>query len=131
MSSEHGDAVLMPLPLSNDEMEDAIDWRQEWFYEFNLGDEDDGSGHPWKDFIDASFALVTKEWKYVVWPQHDNYEQLFHRSVDPYEEYDLLHRQLRPNVTDDSNIQTTRKIYYQMKHKFKILKDRAQRGHPV
>merc|ERR1712032_1164932 len=66
ISSENDDVAMMPLLLSNDEMEDAVDWRQEWFCEFNLGDEDDGSSHPWTNFIDASFALVTKEWKYVV-----------------------------------------------------------------
>jgi arylsulfatase A-like enzyme len=66
-------------------------WRKDFFYEFNTGKNFNASDHIWKNYIPASFALVSDEWKYVVWPQHD-YEQLFHRSVDPYDEWDLLHK---------------------------------------
>jgi arylsulfatase A-like enzyme len=66
-------------------------WRRDFFYEFNNGQNLNASDHDWKYYIPASFALVSDEWKYVVWPQFD-YEQLFHRSVDPYDEWDLLHK---------------------------------------
>jgi arylsulfatase len=121
--------------LSIEEKKEKVGWRKDWFYEFNLGTNNDGEDHPWKGYIDASFALVTDEWKYVYWPQH-NYEQLFHRSVDPYDEWDLLNKILRPKdttkmlVTDDGKtqlrqteslkngccdtVQTTMKMYTEM-----------------
>lgn len=142
--------------LSTTEMIEAVDWRKDWFYEFNLGVKDDASDHPWKNFIDASFALVTDEWKYVVWPQHDNYEQLFHRSVDPFDEWDLLTKVLRPKEMkekmeraakngaetfppEDENangpfqdtVQTTVEIYNQMKERYSVLKQKAQAGERV
>eukprot|EP00536_Pseudo-nitzschia_multiseries_P015374 jgi/Psemu1/320843/estExt_fgenesh1_pm.C_8720001 len=64
-------------------------WRTDWFYEWNMGDPEDATGHLQENFIDAAFALVTDDWKYVYWPQK-RYEQLFHRSVDPYDEHDIL-----------------------------------------
>lgn len=147
-------AVKGQAGLSNTEMIQKVDWRKDWFYEFNLGTKDDGSDHPWKHFIDASFALVTDEWKYVVWPQHDNYEQLFHRSVDPFDEWDLLHKINRPNMTeveengktiknyvpiDTSNdngpfkdtVQTTVKIYNKMKARYEVVKKKAQNGEQI
>jgi len=89
--------------LSNDELRAKVQWREAWFYEFNLGTNLDGSNHPWKNFIDASFALVTDEWKYVVWPQQDQYEQLFHRSVDPYDEWDLIAKILEQKRNQQQN----------------------------
>ena len=77
------------LLLSKDEVQKKANWRRDWFYEFNLGIQNDGYDNPWIDLIDASFALVTDEWKYVVWPQHDNYEQLLYHIIDPYDEWDL------------------------------------------
>jgi len=129
--------------FSNDEMKKKMKWRHDWFYEFNLGTQKDGLDHPWKMYIDASFALVTDEWKYVQWPQHDGYEQLFHRSMDPYDEWDLLNTLLRNRTNTlwsknnsngggigggEVNIQTTKKIYDRMKKRFQIVKDRAQDG---
>lgn len=99
-------------------------WRQDFFYEFNRGHPVTAEGHEWKYFIDASFALITKEWKYVYWPQHD-YEQLFHRSLDPYDEWDVLKH---PNVTQ---VQTTDKIYIQMKDRYAFLKNWTQSGNHV
>jgi arylsulfatase A-like enzyme len=55
-------------------------WRSEFFYE-----------HPTlqnASFIPASRALVQKDWKYIVWPEHD-VEQLFHLAADPQEERDV------------------------------------------
>ena len=59
----------------------AEGWRQEFFYE-----------HPTirsVDFIPSSQALVTDEWKYVVWPDFGR-EQLFYLPSDPHEENDLI-----------------------------------------
>jgi arylsulfatase A-like enzyme len=55
-------------------------WRTDFFYE-----------HPTiqsKDFIPASEALVTRGWKYIVWPEFGT-EQLFDLAHDPLEERDL------------------------------------------
>jgi arylsulfatase A-like enzyme len=55
-------------------------WRDDFFYE-----------HPTiknKDFIPASQALVTREWKYVLWPEFD-YEELFDLRNDATEQHDL------------------------------------------
>lgn len=69
-------ADISPLYLS----EKSTDWRTEFFYE-----------HPTQrssDFIPASEALVRKDWKYMLWPEH-GVEQLFDLSNDPIEENDL------------------------------------------
>ncbi|MGB0993934.1 MAG: sulfatase/phosphatase domain-containing protein, partial [Akkermansiaceae bacterium] len=68
---------ISPLYLS----EQSPAWRTDFFYE-----------HPTlrnRNFIPASEALVTKEWKYIYWPEHD-VEQLFHLTTDPQEEKDLI-----------------------------------------
>ena len=93
-------------------------WRQDFFYEFNRGDPITAKRHKAPFWIDASFALVTHDWKYVYWPQH-KYEQLFHRSIDPYDEWDLLNK---------TSIKTTDKIYSQMKRRYAFLKNWAQSG---
>lgn len=67
---------LSPLYLGDENAE----WRQDFFYE-----------HPMfkrTDFIPASEALVSKEWKYFYWPEFDR-EQLFNLTDDPIEERDL------------------------------------------
>jgi arylsulfatase A-like enzyme len=64
-------------------------WRKDWFYEWNMGHPSNASGHEQEHFIDAAFALITKEWKYIYWPQKQ-YEQLYHRSIDIYDEYDII-----------------------------------------
>jgi arylsulfatase A-like enzyme len=56
-------------------------WREDFFYE-----------HPTirnKSFIPASEALVTREWKYIRWPEYDR-EQLFNLREDPREESDRI-----------------------------------------
>jgi len=127
------------VPLSVDQMKENVQWRKDWFYEFNLGKDDDGKDHPWKNYIDSSFALVNDEWKYVHWPQH-NYEQLFHRSVDPFDEWDLLNKIFRqkkdatqaggnPNKNGCCDtVQTTMKMYKEMKERYAVLKKQAQSG---
>ena len=54
---------------TNDEKDDRTtirNWRQEWFYEFNMGkDVENATDHQFIHFIDASFALITKDWKYI------------------------------------------------------------------
>ncbi|OEU11042.1 alkaline phosphatase-like protein [Fragilariopsis cylindrus CCMP1102] len=64
-------------------------WRTDWYYEWNMGHPHNASGHEQEHFIDAAFALITKEWKYIYWPQKQ-YEQLYHRSIDIYDEYDII-----------------------------------------
>ena len=54
-------------------------WRTEFLYE-----------HPTirdKDFIPASEALVTRDWKFITWPEF-GVEQLFDLRNDPFEERD-------------------------------------------
>jgi arylsulfatase A-like enzyme len=99
-------------------------WRKEWFYEYNQGNPVTAQGHRsrGKFTVEASFALITHEWKYVVWPAH-NYEQLFHRTVDPYEEWDLL------NINMSSkSVQTTDELYLRLKERYVKLKKLAQSG---
>jgi arylsulfatase len=96
-------------------------WRQDFFYEYNRGDPVTAVGHGKK--IPASFALVTKEWKYVYWPQHD-YEQLFHRSIDPYDEWDTL-------KNNKDMIKTTDDVYVKMKARYAYLKKWVQSGKSI
>lgn len=59
---------------------DAEDWRTDFFYE-----------HPTirrASFIPASEALVSKDWKYLYWPESQT-EQLFDLTADSCEENDL------------------------------------------
>jgi arylsulfatase A-like enzyme len=55
-------------------------WRDGFFYEHAVIKN--------VDFIPASEALVTKNWKYFYWPDF-KLEQLFHVEADPFEENDL------------------------------------------
>lgn len=96
-------------------------WRQDWFYEYNRGDQETAAGHEGKFWIDASFALITKEWKYIYWPQHQ-YEQIFHRPSDPYEENDLL---------NGTKVQPTDEVYSKLKARYTFLKAWVQSGKPV
>lgn len=56
------------------------EWRAEFFYEHATIRN--------TDFIPSSEALVTKDWKYVLWPDFKT-EQLFDLKADPMEEKDL------------------------------------------
>jgi len=94
-------------------------WRQDFFYEYNRGDPITAEGHEGKFWIDASFALVTKEWKYIYWPQH-KYEQIFHRRLDPYETIDLLKTS---KITDE--------IYDKLRKRYEAMKLLAQSGNPI
>lgn len=81
------------------------DWRQDFFYE-----------HPTirsKSFIPASEALVTKDWKYVRWPEYAR-EQLFQLSTDPHEENDRI------------NDPAAAGILGQLKQRFAELKAKSQ-----
>jgi arylsulfatase A-like enzyme len=98
-----------------------VQWRQDFFYEYNRGDPITADGHEGTFWIDASFALITKEWKYIYWPQH-RYEQIFHRSVDPYETKDLF---------NSSKILPTSEIYSKLRNRYEILKVWVQGGNPV
>jgi len=74
---------LAPLYLT-EKAAQPVSWRTEFYYE-----------HPMirsKDFIPRSEAVVTKEWKYMLWPEFDR-EQLFDLTNDPREENDLVDSQ--------------------------------------
>lgn len=42
-----------------------------------------------KKSITSSSALVQKDFKYFLWPEWNNYEQLFNITNDPLEQQDL------------------------------------------
>ncbi|CAN0353889.1 unnamed protein product, partial [Ectocarpus sp. 4 AP-2014] len=71
-------ADISTLYLGSDGDDD--DWRTDFFYEHPT--------HRSPSFIPASEALVTKDWKYLFWPEQ-GYEQLFDLKADPHEEQDL------------------------------------------
>ncbi|MCW1923730.1 sulfatase [Luteolibacter arcticus] len=55
-------------------------WREDFFYEHAVIRD--------KDFIPASEALVTRDWKYIFWPD-SGYEELFDLKNDPGEQANL------------------------------------------
>jgi len=55
-------------------------WRTDFYYEHATIKN--------KDFIPSSEALVSREWKYILWPEFQ-YEELFQLSDDPFEEQNL------------------------------------------
>ena len=67
---------LAPLYLGPE----APAWRDEYFYEHPIVNN--------RDFIPASEAVVTRDWKYILWPDW-GVEQLFDLAHDPREERDL------------------------------------------
>lgn len=73
--------------------ESVPEWRQEFYYE-----------HPTirdKNFIPSSEAIVSKEWKYIHWPEFET-EELYHLKVDPFEEHNLVsddkYQEVRANL---------------------------------
>jgi arylsulfatase A-like enzyme len=56
-------------------------WRSEFLYEHAMLTS--------RDFIPASEAVVTREWKYILWPDW-GVEQLFDLAHDPREEHDVV-----------------------------------------
>lgn len=92
---------MSPLYLE----EETPPWRTDFFYEHPM--------YKSSDFIPASEALVTKEWKYFYWPDFDR-EQLFHLSSDPIEEVDLV-----------SSPQHSGKLQ-EMRQRFATLKEKAK-----
>ncbi|KAG7342206.1 arylsulfatase [Nitzschia inconspicua] len=112
-----------------------IKWRNDWYYEWNMGDPLNASGHPQTNFIDAAQALITNEWKYIFWPEQD-FEQLFNRRIDPFDEWDLIKKDNLMNssffnATADNNLQTTQKAYDSMKARFIQLRDHVIAGKPI
>ena len=87
-------------------------WRDEFYYEWFTGSKED---------IPASLALVRKDSKYIVWPEWDNYEQLFRLNNDPFEENDLYKSKLKTDETLLAN----------MKKRMADLKILAKSGAPM
>lgn len=125
---------LSQLYMKEDE-DKKIDWRHDWYYEWNMGDPLNASGHPQTNFIDAAQALISTEWKYVFWPEQ-NYEQLFHRRIDPFDEWDLIRKDnlmntSNFNATAIGTLQTTMAAYETMKARFLELRAHVIAGKPV
>ena len=80
-------------------------WRSEFLYEHAMLTS--------RDFIPASEAVVTREWKYILWPDW-GVEQLFDLAHDPREERDV--------VADPANAQRLAK----MRAELARLKSQAQ-----
>ena len=93
-------------------------------------DVENATDHQFIHFIDASFALITKDWKYIYWPVQ-NFEQLYHRSLDKYDEWDRLHVELNNETNPAETVQTTDAIYFDMKQRYARMKKRAQSGKRV
>ncbi|MGJ8644680.1 MAG: sulfatase family protein [Luteolibacter sp.] len=92
---------LAPIYLGGD----VEDWRTDFFYEHPT--------HRNKEFIPASEALVTKDWKYFYWPDFDR-EQLFHVSEDPFEENDVI---ANPEYSG---------VLVEMRERFQMVKKQAE-----
>merc|ERR1711862_71869 len=88
-------------------------WRDEFYYEHPSIDDQE-------DWIPTSEALVRKNYKYILWPGHDNTEQLFDLINDPYEENDLIMD--NGNVKDDIH----KDILNEMRERFIFLKEEAK-----
>ncbi|KAL7551157.1 hypothetical protein ACHAWF_016341 [Thalassiosira exigua] len=111
---------LADLYLTPPEDLNSLQWRHDFFYEWNRGNPDNANGHG--DYFDnpAVFGLIQKNWKYIYWPQTD-YEQLFHLPRDLLEETDIL------NATKvDNEIK-----YQELRERYQYLKDLSQSGRPV
>jgi len=76
------------------------------------------------------FGLIGKEYKYFHWPRHDlnpglnlnqTYEQLFHVSVDPFEEYDIF------NKTQNEKV----KLLQELKTRYAFMKEQSQSGKKI
>jgi arylsulfatase len=59
------------------------EWRNEFYYEWPDPKND-------KYGVPENNALVRKDGKYIVWPEHENYEQFFNLTEDPIEEMDII-----------------------------------------
>ncbi len=88
---------LSPLYLSPS----PATWRSDFYYEHATIRN--------TDFIPASAALVSKEWKYIYWPDFD-YEQLFDLKQDRLEENDLAR-----NADYTGQLAALRKRFQEMK----------------
>ena len=100
--------------------EAANTWRQDYFYEWNLGNPHNASGHELPQYLPAVFALIQKDYKYFYWPQLQ-YEQVFNLKDDPFEERDIFNWTAQ---NDLPKLQSLRERYQQ-------LKASTQSGHPV
>ena len=65
-------------------------------------------------YIDAAVTCIIHKWKYIYWPLKE-YEQLYHRAVDIYDEYDILsnyyiihdHKEIWQRKEEKDRIQNT------------------------
>jgi len=101
-------------------------WRQDFFYEWNRGTISEARQHI-DPHIPAVFGLIGKEYKYFHWPKdnkthkEEDYEQLFHISVDPFEEHDIF------NQTRNESAELIQKY----KARYAYMKKQSQTGQKV
>ncbi|MCW1884123.1 sulfatase [Luteolibacter flavescens] len=74
-------------------------WREDFYYEHAVIRD--------KDFIPASEALVTREWKYILWPD-SGFEELFDLKNDPREQANLA-------ATEKDRLEMMRKRFAESK----------------
>jgi arylsulfatase len=74
-------------------------WREDFFYEHAVIRD--------RDFIPASEALVTREWKYLLWPDSGT-EELFHLTRDPGEQVNLA-------ATETERLEAMRRRFAELK----------------
>jgi len=108
------------LEQGNNAATTDTNWRQDWFFEWNRGSKEDAAGHGEEYRLPAVFALIQKDYKYIVWPQF-GYEQLFNLANDPYEQFDIL------NETRASN----NSLYLSLRSRYEALKQSSQSGEKV
>ncbi|KAL3925314.1 MAG: hypothetical protein SGILL_000490 [Bacillariaceae sp.] len=125
-------ALYLDNPEARQLRQGKSKWRNDWYYEWNMGDPLNATGHPQTNFIDAAQAVISSEWKYIYWPEQ-NFEQLFNRRIDPYDEWDPIKKDnllntSSFNATADGSLQTTQAAYKTMKSRFLELRDHIIAG---
>ena len=96
------------------------------FYEWNRGTISEARQHK-HPHIPAVFGLIGKEYKYFHWlkdnktHKEEDYEQLFHISVDPFEEHDIF------NQTRNESAELIQKY----KARYAYMKKQSQTGQKV
>ena len=103
-------------------------WRKEFYYEWFTGD---------PVALPSSLALVRKNLKYILWPQHDNTEELYLLEEDPHEETNLLTTNNATTARRSSSLssssssslpQTSRELLDAVRERFRELKATAESG---
>jgi len=100
--------VYMGQNIADLYLDKNVTWRKDFYYEFL-------SEFSNPKYMPQVEALVNEEYKYFYWSQFD-YEQLFHVSIDKYEQVDILNSTERPYDAK------TKKIHIEMKRRMSELR---------